>query len=201
MIATHYGTPAAVDARVREEFVEHLCLVNEDFNHEKRALLEENDALAAENVTLRKEAEQYRAAEEAQIALRLKMEQERDSLQRLANNRAEQRDSLAAHLNRVTGLVLDLDECEQDSEEMGIAWDTLNSAIQEPASTSLARHDADLLAQPFKNISGCSDHSCLIRKPEGMGTNGGCRCHTDRSKASIIIQRLATLRDKAAGGF
>lgn len=55
MIATHYGTPAAVDARVREEFVEHLCLVNEDFNHEKRALLEENDALAAENEKLRLE--------------------------------------------------------------------------------------------------------------------------------------------------
>lgn len=147
------------------------------------------------------ERDQYRAAEEAQIALRQKMQQERDSLQRLADNRAEQRDSLAAHMNRITGLVLDLDECEQDSEEMGIAWDTLNSAIQEPATTSLARRDADLLAQPFKNISGCSDHSCLIRKPEGMGTNGGCRCHTDRSKASIIIQRLATLRDKAVGGL
>lgn len=80
MIPIHHGTPAAVDARVREEFVEHLCLVNEDFNHEKRALLEENDALAAENVTLRKEADLYRAAEEMQIALREKMELQRDAL-------------------------------------------------------------------------------------------------------------------------
>lgn len=62
MIATHYGTPAAVDARVREEFVEHLCLVNEDFNHEKRALLEENDALSAENVELRRQLSNMRAA-------------------------------------------------------------------------------------------------------------------------------------------
>lgn len=55
MIPIHHGTPAAVDARVREEFIEHLCLVNEDFSHEKRALLEENDALAAENTKLRGE--------------------------------------------------------------------------------------------------------------------------------------------------
>ena len=23
---------------------------------------------------------------------------------------------------------------------------------------------------------GCGDHSCIINKPEGQGTNGGCRC-------------------------
>ena len=22
----------------------------------------------------------------------------------------------------------------------------------------------------------CTDHGCVIRKPKGMGTNGGCRC-------------------------
>lgn len=97
MIPIHHGTPAAVEARVREEFVEHLCLVNEDFNHEKRALLEENDALAVENVALRKEADLYRAAEEAQIALRAKMEQERDAL--------------AAHLEQLSYLIVDAKRC------------------------------------------------------------------------------------------
>lgn len=24
--------------------------------------------------------------------------------------------------------------------------------------------------------NGCGDHSCLVLKPKGMGTNGGCRC-------------------------
>ena len=23
---------------------------------------------------------------------------------------------------------------------------------------------------------GCGDHSCVVRRPRGMGTNGGCRC-------------------------
>lgn len=23
---------------------------------------------------------------------------------------------------------------------------------------------------------GCSDHGCVVSKPKGMGTNGGCRC-------------------------
>lgn len=24
--------------------------------------------------------------------------------------------------------------------------------------------------------NGCGDNSCLVKKPTGMGTNGGCRC-------------------------
>lgn len=55
MIAIHHGTPAAVDARVREAFVDHLCLVNEDLRDEKNALIIESDALAEENTRLRKE--------------------------------------------------------------------------------------------------------------------------------------------------
>ncbi len=23
---------------------------------------------------------------------------------------------------------------------------------------------------------GCSDHNCVVSKPIGMGTNGGCKC-------------------------
>jgi hypothetical protein len=57
--------------------------------------------------------------------------------------------------------------------------------------------DAELLAKPFTGIRGCGDHGCLIEKPEGMGTNGGCRCHLDRHKASMIVQRLAFLRRQA----
>ena len=26
------------------------------------------------------------------------------------------------------------------------------------------------------NYSGCGDNGCVIRKPSGMATNGGCRC-------------------------
>jgi hypothetical protein len=63
--------------------------------------------------------------------------------------------------------------------------------------TSLARHDVEMLSKPFTNIKGCGEHGCLIDPPEGMGTNGGCRCHLDRTKASIIVQRLAQFCDAA----
>jgi len=53
------------------------------------------------------------------------------------------------------------------------------------------------LRKPFEGIRGCGDHSCLIETPDDLGTNGGCRCHNDRTKASIIVQRLAFLRRQA----
>ena len=56
---------------------------------------------------------------------------------------------------------------------------------------------SEILSQPFKGMSGCGSHMCAIEKPEGMGTNGPCSCLTHRAKASMIIQRLAFLRDKA----
>lgn len=37
------------------------------------------------------------------------------------------------------------------------------------------------LIERIHEFGGCGDHSCMIRRPEGMGTNGSCRC---RSKIS-----------------
>jgi hypothetical protein len=36
----------------------------------------------------------------------------------------------------------------------------------------------NLLAQRItkKLAKGCGDNSCLVKKPVGMATNGGCRC-------------------------
>ena len=77
------------------------------------------------------------------------------------------------------------------------AWESKARSAEEEVAQLAARHDAELLAKPFTGIRGCGDHSCLIEKPEGLGTNGGCRCHNDRTKASIIVQRLAALRRQA----
>lgn len=46
----------------------------------------------------------------------------------------------------------------------------------------------------YKGIEGCGDHGCLIKRPVGMGTNGGCRCHGDRNKMRIILSRLLAYR-------
>jgi len=32
------------------------------------------------------------------------------------------------------------------------------------------------LRQIWDSVEGCGDHSCLVKPPKGMGTNGGCRC-------------------------
>ncbi|MCZ0926495.1 hypothetical protein L0636_01150 [Halomonas janggokensis] len=77
MIAIHYGTPHAIDVRVREGFIEHVCQVNEelqtekeDLISEKAALAEENDALMEEAIALRHEVRQYALVEQKGIAHR-----------------------------------------------------------------------------------------------------------------------------------
>lgn len=34
----------------------------------------------------------------------------------------------------------------------------------------------------LQQLGGCSDGYCIIYRPGGMHTNGGCRCSTDRMK-------------------
>jgi len=72
----------------------------------------------------------------------------------------------------------------------------LTGPNEEPPAEVKTERAADL-RKPFEGIRGCGDHSCLIETPDDLGTNGGCRCHNDRTKASIIVQRLAFLRRQA----
>lgn len=45
----------------------------------------------------------------------------------------------------------------------------------------------DALNSRLLEIGGCSDGSCIVIRPKGMHTNGGCRCSRDHIK----MQRLA----------
>lgn len=36
---------------------------------------------------------------------------------------------------------------------------------------------------------GCGDNSCLIKKPDGMATNGGCRCTRAVPGHHVIVVR------------
>jgi len=38
-------------------------------------------------------------------------------------------------------------------------------------------------------IGGCGDGNCVIERPKGQHTNGGCRCYSDRRKASRAMAR------------
>jgi hypothetical protein len=46
-------------------------------------------------------------------------------------------------------------------------------------------------------IGGCSDGYCIIVKPKGMHTNGGCRCASDRTK----MQRFAYAHNRFAAAI
>jgi hypothetical protein len=47
----------------------------------------------------------------------------------------------------------------------------------------------------FRGMSGCSNHSCVIKKPVGMGTNASCGCIQNMSRANLnlLAQRLRCL--------
>lgn len=50
----------------------------------------------------------------------------------------------------------------------------------------------------FKNFKGCTNHNCIIKKPEGIGTNGWCTClqELNRNQIEILQSRLSIIIDK-----
>jgi len=45
----------------------------------------------------------------------------------------------------------------------------------------------------FKGFQGCGDNSCLVKKPKGMATNGGCRCKDNRALSGILLSRVSQI--------
>jgi hypothetical protein len=45
-------------------------------------------------------------------------------------------------------------------------------------------------------LAGCGDHSCVVARPKGMGTNGGCRCEPTTLRRALRAEqkRSANLR-------
>lgn len=56
--------------------------------------------------------------------------------------------------------------------------------LAEALAAALSELDEGMAA-----IGGCSDGYCQIKRPVGMHTNGGCRCLTDRHKATRFAGR------------
>lgn len=44
------------------------------------------------------------------------------------------------------------------------------------------------------SIGSCGDGGCLVKRPVGMHTNGGCRCSDERLKAQRMMRAGAILR-------
>ncbi|HGF4014085.1 hypothetical protein JAO10_31260 [Burkholderia contaminans] len=75
-------------------------------------------------------------------------------------------------------------------------------SVPEGLTAALTRYDA-LMA----SVEGCTDGGCVIRAPEGMHTNGGCRCTRAEHKmrramyASQELHRaVAALSEQPAAG-
>ena len=54
----------------------------------------------------------------------------------------------------------------------------------------------DQFDQGCADIGGCSDGGCVIQRPKGQHTNGGCRCSDDRIRMRRFAQRAAYFREK-----
>jgi len=35
-------------------------------------------------------------------------------------------------------------------------------------------------------VMGCGDHSCIVKTPTGMATNGGCRCEERELRRAVM---------------
>jgi hypothetical protein len=55
---------------------------------------------------------------------------------------------------------------------------------------TMTEEEVEAMGPDRNYYPGCGDNSCLVFKPQGMGTNGGCRCYSDPRKASKAIQIL-----------
>ena len=67
------------------------------------------------------------------------------------------------------------------------------AAARDALAKAVARYD-----ELTGSIQGCTDGGCLIRKPEGMHTNGGCRCARDHVKMQRAMYAAGKLRKALA---
>ena len=66
-------------------------------------------------------------------------------------------------------------------------------ALAETLAGALEQFDEGCAA-----IGGCSDGYCVIQRPKGQHTNGGCRCSDDRNRMRRFASRAAYFREKVA---
>jgi hypothetical protein len=68
------------------------------------------------------------------------------------------------------------------------------SAEQDRIDAAVKRFDDHMAL-----IGGCTDGGCVIVKPQGMHTNGGCRCPKDPQKMQRAMFAAITLRNALKG--
>jgi len=69
------------------------------------------------------------------------------------------------------------------------------AAADEIARLAARVRELDNLASSYlqaaKQVGGCGDGNCVVLRPAGMHTNGGCRCTHDMDRARVLgVARL-----------
>lgn len=49
----------------------------------------------------------------------------------------------------------------------------------------------------LREIGGCTDGGCMVIKPVGMHTNGGCKCSRDPYKMQRVVNAYKTALERA----
>lgn len=79
------------------------------------------------------------------------------------------------------------DEADRTGEESSYAFyrDGLRKALASLQSEPVTLYD----------IKGCGNHGCQVAPPEGVGTNGACRCCKDPLKMQQVLHNYRILMD------
>lgn len=51
--------------------------------------------------------------------------------------------------------------------------------------SAAAENEHARLTRPMPPMEGCGDNSCAVAPPQGIGTNGGCRCGERKLRAAV----------------
>lgn len=61
--------------------------------------------------------------------------------------------------------------------------DALEVVLGEPVEVAIAQYE-----RMRDGVGGCTDGGCVIKRPIGLRTNGGCKCWNDKMKAQRMMR-------------
>lgn len=92
---------------------------------------------------------------------------------------------------------LERDKADWLKANAPVGWiDDLRRASQPGSGEALAKA-LGTYDSMRDGIGGCTDGGCVIKRPTGMRTNGGCKCATDKYKAQRMMYAGQKLADAA----
>lgn len=92
----------------------------------------------------------------------------------------------------LAGYLRDWDDCSESNKR------DLAKIMAEAIAAALGAWVVPALGEYQRlrdGVGGCTDGGCVIRRPTGMHTNGGCKCWQDKLKAQRMMRAGQKLFD------